>query len=112
MIFLKKHRTKIATVVAFVALLYVVGYLVAVNSAAYATAVEFVRRDQAVTAKVGTVTDASLSFLNAQLRFAGHAGNADFVIVAKTDAGAARRVRVRLENSVSGWKVLSFEVLS
>jgi hypothetical protein len=88
----------------------VLGYVVAVNSDAYAKAREFVESDSALSKRIGHVTGTRLAPLGAELRFTAYTGTAKLVLDADTNDGS-HKVLVQLEKGASGWAIVKSSVL-
>ena len=88
-----------------------VGYLVALNSDAYAAASDFVSRDPGISNQIGHVNSVTLAPLDAEIRFTSDTGQAKFVVSAKT-ANGIHKVVVRLEKLASGWRVVDSNITS
>jgi len=87
-----------------------VGYVAARNSDAYAEAQRFVRTDQSVVARLGKVSEVSLSPWDSELKFTGNTGQASFVVSVTSERGL-HRIMVKLEKTANGWSVVSSSVL-
>jgi len=106
------RRFSIVVGVVFAILLtaHIVGYVVAVNSDAYAAAARFVQDDPSISSEIGAVSKTSLAPLDAELRFTGYSGEAKFAITTQTTKGSFK-VIVQLEKSSNGWRVVNSHVL-
>lgn len=107
---MKKAILIVAGMVVLVLGAEVAGYVVALNSDAYASAKLFVLTDSDISRQIGQVSLASLAPLDAEIRFTSDTGSANFVVTAKT-ASASHRVEVRLQKTSTGWQVQNSRII-
>ena len=101
-----KRRTALIALAAIALVLaaQVIGYFLARNSDAFAIASKFVETDPKLALELGRVERTYLAPLDAEIRFSGGVGRAQFVVSTVTDR-SDRKVLVKLEKLNDTWRV-------